>query len=130
MRVAKHVMQEIRQGSTSVRNIGWGLAKRLYSTEELLQCYCRGVGKLALSPRRKRFIEEAIRDNYDNSQEILRGVRKSIDAGIGDKKKRVPAPSTTSHPPFILPQRFDYNIFLKNLQAATSHDSLHRSNMF
>ena len=116
VRVAKHVVQEIRQ--------------RLYSTEELLQCNYRGVGKQALSPRRKRCIEEAVRDNYGNNQEILRGVRKSIDAGIRDKKKRVPAPSTTSHPPFILPQGFDYNMLLKSLQAATPHDSLHRSNMF
>ena len=116
VRISRNVAREVRQNSSSVGNFGWGLAKRLYSLEELLPCNYRGIGKEALSPRRKQCIEEAVRDNYGNREENFKQVRTAIDAGIRDRKKRVPAPSTASRLPLILPQGFDYNMLLKNSQ--------------
>ena len=49
VRVAKRV-QEIQQGSVFSGNFGWRLAKMPYSTEELLQCTHRGVGKQTITP--------------------------------------------------------------------------------
>ena len=125
VRINRNVVRDVQKNSSSVGNFGWGLAKQIFKTEEMLNCNYRGVqGKNALSPRRKRAIEEAVGETYGATETNFIQVRKSIDSGIRDKRKKQPVRSSNVTGPFLLPQGMDYKILLQGLQMAQAQSNV------
>ena len=99
LRIGREFVRKYCSKVKSVGNFGWALVQNLYSPEELEGRNFNGIGnKDALSPRRKRAIEEAVTENYGTDPNNLKHVRTAINTGIRGirYKERNPVPSEPS----------------------------------